>query len=144
RLADRRAHRRHVHDRGDRRRRARQPQRPDDGAGPAGPRPDARAQSVTGGYNYVNPTGVGNGGWLLVELQWDANPEGSVTGYEVDRSGFVWCGGQTSLTTSCIDLFPAGSGSTTYTIKTWYRDASNAYQSVSTPYTVTAPGLPVP
>src|SRR5919201_1444297 len=47
------------------------------------------AQNLVGGYNYVNPTGVGNGGTLVVELAWDANPEGSVTGYDVCR-GCAW------------------------------------------------------
>ena len=62
-----------------------------------------------------------------------------MTGYEVDR-GFWWvCGGQTNLTTNCVDIFAPGSGSTTYTVKTWYRDANNALQSVSTTYIVTAP-----
>src|SRR3989442_134390 len=68
------------------------------------------AQHLVGGYNYVNPTGVGNGGWQLVELAWDANPEGSVTGYEVDRGIWTVCGGQTSLTANCVDIFAPSSG----------------------------------
>jgi Tfp pilus assembly protein PilV len=98
-------------------------------------------QNVAGGYNYVNPTGVGNGGSLVVELQWDANPEGSVTGYEVLKGATSVCGGQTSTANSCIDASPASSGSTTYTVKTWYRDASDTMQSASTSYAVTAPGI---
>ena len=99
------------------------------------------AQHLVGGYNYVNPTGVGNGGSLVTELAWDANPEGSVTGYEVLRGATSVCGGQTNLTTSCLDAAPPSSGSTTYTVKTWYRDANDALQSVSTTYPVTAPGV---
>ena len=103
--------------------------------------------NLVGGYNYVwtntspynNPPSGQKA--LVVELRWDANAEGSVTGYEVDRSGgSVVCGGQTSLATECIDLTPATTGSSTYTVKTWYRDANNNFQSISTTYTVTAPG----
>jgi Tfp pilus assembly protein PilV len=101
-------------------------------------------QNVAGGYNYVNPTGVGNGGSLVVELQWDANPEGSVTGYEVLKGATSVCGGQTSTANSCIDASPASSGSTTYTVKTWYRDASDTMQSASTSYAVTAPTSTIP
>ena len=97
------------------------------------------AQNVTGGYNYVNPTGVGNGGQLVVELQWDSNPEGSVTGYEVLRGVTTVCGGQNNLANSCIDTSPPTSGTTAYTVKTWYQDANNNAQSVTTPYSVTAP-----
>src|SRR5205807_4735474 len=97
-------------------------------------------QNVIGGYNYVNPTGNGNGGSQVVELAWDANPEGSVTGYEVLRGATSVCGGQTSLATACIDTSPPSSGTTVYTVKTWYRDANNVAQSVSTTYSVTAPG----
>jgi hypothetical protein len=101
---------------------------------------------VVGGYNFVNPTGVGNGGYQVVELQWDANPEGSVTGYEVLRGATSVCGGQTNLANSCLDSSPPTTSGTvtTYTVKTWYRDANNAYQSVSTNYSVTAPGTPIP
>src|SRR5438270_2836189 len=97
-------------------------------------------QNVIGGYNYVNPTGNGNGGSQVVELAWDANPEGSVTGYEVLRGATSVCGGQTSQATACIDTSPPSSGTTVYTVKTWYRDANNVAQSVSTTYSVTAPG----
>lgn len=97
-------------------------------------------QNVQGGYNYVNPPGVGNGGSLVVELQWDANPEGSVTGYEVLRGGTSVCGGQTNLATTCLDSSPPSGGSTVYTIKTWYLDSNDVQQSVSTTYTTTAPG----
>ena len=49
---------------------------------------------MTGAYNYIYIAGTKT---LVVELEWDANPEGSVTGYEV-RRGIWWvCGGQTSL-----------------------------------------------
>jgi hypothetical protein len=99
-------------------------------------------QNVAGGYNYVNPTGASGSpppGTLVVELQWDANPEGSVTGYEVLRGATSVCGGQTNLANSCIDTSPPSSGSTVYTVKTWYRDGAGAMQSVSTNYTVTAP-----
>ena len=97
-------------------------------------------QNVVGGYNYVGPTGVGNGGALVVELQWDANPEGSVTGYQVLRGATSVCGGQANLANSCLDNGAPSSGTTTYTVKTWYRDAAGAMQSVSTSYPVTAPG----
>jgi Tfp pilus assembly protein PilV len=97
------------------------------------------AQSLVGGYNYVNPTGNGNGGSLVVELDWDANGEGSVTGYEVLRGATSVCGGQTSTATACIDTSPPTTGTTVYTVKTWYRDASNNMQSTSTTYSVTAP-----
>ena len=103
-------------------------------------------QNVVGGYNYVNPTGAsGNppAGSLVVELEWDANPEGSVTGYEVLRGATSVCGGQTSLKNSCIDTSPPTSGTTAYTVKTWYRDAAGAMQFVSTNYNVTAPAPPI-
>lgn len=98
-------------------------------------------QGVVGGYNYVNPTGVGNGGSLVVELQWQPNAEGTVTGYEVLRGATSVCGGQTNLSTSCIDTSPTTTPGavTTYTVKTWYLDSTNTAQSVSTTYNVTAP-----
>src|SRR5918911_921380 len=99
-------------------------------------------QNVTGGYNYVNPTGASGSpppGQLVVELQWDANPEGSVTGYEVLRGATSVCGGQSSLANDCIDTNPPASGTTAYTVKTWFRDGAGAMQSVSTTYNVTAP-----
>ena len=103
------------------------------------------AQNVVGGYNYVNPPGPGATGALVVELEWDANPEGSVTGYQVLRGATSVCGGQTSLANSCIDTNPPSSGTTTYTIKTWYRDANDVLQWVSANYSVTAPSSsPVP
>jgi Tfp pilus assembly protein PilV len=103
------------------------------------------AQNVVGGYNYVGPPGVGNGGSLVVELAWDANPEGSVTGYEVLRGATSVCGAQTSLANTCLDANPPGSGTTNYTVKTWYRDANGQMQAVTTVKSVTAPGSgPVP
>jgi hypothetical protein len=104
------------------------------------------ATNVAGGYNYVwtntspynNPPSGQKA--LVVELRWDASAEGSVTGYEVVRSGSTVCGGSTSLATECIDLNPASSGTSTYTLKTWYRDSSGNLQSISTTYNVTAPG----
>jgi prepilin-type N-terminal cleavage/methylation domain-containing protein len=104
-------------------------------------------QNVAGGYNYVNPTGASGNpppGALVVELQWDANPEGSVTGYEVLRGATSVCGGQSSLANSCIDTSPPTTGSTTYTVKTWYLNAAGTPQSVSTNYNVTAPAATVP
>jgi Tfp pilus assembly protein PilV len=101
------------------------------------------AQNVVGGYNYVGPPGVGNGGSQVVELAWDSNPEGSVTGYEVLKGATTVCGGQTSLATTCMDTSPAASGTTAYTVKTWYRDATDAMQSVTTSYSVTAPSSAV-
>jgi Tfp pilus assembly protein PilV len=92
--------------------------------------------NVTGGYNYVWVSGTKT---LAVELGWDANPEGSVTGYEVLRGATTVCGGASNLSISCIDLSPPSTGSTVYTVKTWYRDGAGASQSVSTNYTVTAP-----
>jgi Tfp pilus assembly protein PilV len=102
--------------------------------------------NIAGGYNYVwtntspynNPPSGQKA--LVVELRWDASAEGSVTGYEVVRSGSTVCGGSTSLATECIDLNPASSGTSTYTLKTWYRDSSGNLQSISTTYNVTAPG----
>src|SRR5205807_3946022 len=81
-------------------------------------------QNVIGGYNYVNPTGPANGGSLVVELQWDAGSEGSITGYEVLRGATSVCGGQTSLANTCIDTAAPSSGTTAYTVKTWYQDSA--------------------
>jgi Tfp pilus assembly protein PilV len=97
--------------------------------------------NVTGGYNYVNPPGEPPPtGTQVVELEWDANPEGSVTGYSAEKGGSTVPGCGQSLSTSCIDQSPASSGDTTYTVKTHYTDGAGAAQSVSTNYTVTAPG----
>ena len=98
---------------------------------------------VSGGYNYVNPPKTGPPtSATVVELDWDANPEGSVTGYEVLRGATSVCGSQTSTATDCIDPgAPTSAGTvTTYTVKTWYRDANNAMASVQSTINVTAPG----
>jgi len=95
--------------------------------------------NVTGGYNdelYSSGSKVAAPG--VVELAWDANPEGTVTGYSVEKGGIVVSGCAQSLKTSCIDLSPAGSGSTTYTVKTHYTDAAGNSQSVSTTRGVSA------
>lgn len=91
--------------------------------------------NVIGGYNYVKVSGTST---LVVELMWDAAPEGNVTGYEVTKPGGTVC--SSSLATTCMDLSPASSGSTTYTVKTLYTDGAGNAQSVSTTYNVTAPG----
>jgi type II secretory pathway pseudopilin PulG len=91
--------------------------------------------NVRGGYNYVNPPKTGS---LAVELSWDANAEGSVTGYEVWKGVTKVCG--PALDTYCMDTSPASSGSTTYTVKTLYVDSAGASQSVSTSHDATAPG----
>lgn len=94
--------------------------------------------NVTGGYNKVagitaNP--------YVVELAWDANPEGSVTGYQVyNPSGTSVCGGQTSLAITCLDPSPPTTGSgLAYTVKTWYRDGAGTLQSATTTKSVTPP-----
>jgi len=46
-----------------------------------------------------------------------------------------------SLAISCIDLSPAGGGSTTYTVRTLYTDGTGSTSAVSTNYPVTAPVL---
>jgi prepilin-type N-terminal cleavage/methylation domain-containing protein len=97
------------------------------------------SSNIVGGYNYVWVSGVKT---LVVEGQWDANPSGSVTGYEVLRGGTTICGGPTNLAISCIDLNAPSSGTTTYTYKTWYKDAAGASQSVSATYNLTAPTPP--
>jgi prepilin-type N-terminal cleavage/methylation domain-containing protein len=91
-------------------------------------------QNVTGGYNYIYVSGVKT---LVVELDWDASPEGSVTGYDVRNGATVEC--STSLTTNCIDFTPASTGSTTYSIRTYYTDGAGNTQFVTTSYTVAAP-----
>jgi hypothetical protein len=91
-------------------------------------------QRVAGGYNNVYASGTKT---QAVELAWDANPEGNVTGYEVDKGGTTVC--SASLAVSCIDLSPATSGSTTYTVKTLYTDGTGTSGFVSTNYSVTAP-----
>jgi prepilin-type N-terminal cleavage/methylation domain-containing protein len=93
-------------------------------------------QNVTGGYNYVYVSGTKT---LVVEGDWDASPEGSVTGYEVRKSGSIVSGCGPSLATDCIDLTPASTGSTTYQIRTNYKDSAGNAQFVSTSATVTAP-----
>jgi prepilin-type N-terminal cleavage/methylation domain-containing protein len=95
--------------------------------------------NVTGGYNYVYVSGNKT---LAAEFAWDANIEGDVTGYQVNKGATVVC--SASLKVECLDLSPASSGSTTYTIKTLYTDAAGNPNSVSTDYAVTAPVAPVP
>ncbi|HEX8741756.1 MAG TPA: hypothetical protein VF712_01355 [Thermoleophilaceae bacterium] len=90
--------------------------------------------NVTGGYNDVY---VSNVKTRVVELGWDAAAEGSVTGYEVLKGSTTVC--SASLNLECMDLNPASNGSTVYTIKTLYTDASGNPGSVSANYTVTAP-----
>jgi hypothetical protein len=90
--------------------------------------------NVTGGYNDVFESGVTK---RVVELGWDASPEGSVTGYEVWNGATQVC--SASLYLECMDLSPASSGSTVYTIKTLYTDAAGNPGSVSTDYTLNAP-----
>jgi len=94
-------------------------------------------QMVTGGYNDVWVSGAMA---LAVELAWSANPEGNVTGYEVDKGTTVVC--SASIATACIDFSPASSGSTTYTVKALYTDASGNPASVSTNYIVAFPAFP--
>ena len=96
-------------------------------------------QNVTGSYNYVYVSGTRT---LVAELGWDANPEGNVTGYEAMKGSTTVC--SASLAISCIDLTPAASGTTTYTVKTNYNDASGAPGSVSTTYNMTAPSAIAP
>jgi Tfp pilus assembly protein PilV len=92
-------------------------------------------QAVTGGYNYVYVSGSRT---LVVELAWDANPEGSVTGYQVMKGASTVCAA--SYATSCLDLSPASSGATTYTVRTNYTNGAGGASYVSTNYSVTAPG----
>jgi prepilin-type N-terminal cleavage/methylation domain-containing protein len=94
-------------------------------------------QNVTGGYNYIYVSGVKT---LVVELDWDASPEGSVTGYDVRNGSTVEC--STSLATNCIDFTPASSGSTNYTIRTYYTDGAGNSQFVSTTFPVTPGTVP--
>ncbi len=96
-------------------------------------------QNVIGGYNQNLYDGSPSAKKTVVELEWDANAEGSVTGYSVEKGGSMVAGCEQSLKTSCIDLSPASSGSTTYTVKTHYTDSSGNAQSVYTDYPVTAP-----
>ena len=91
-------------------------------------------KNVAGGYNDVYASNTKK---RVVELGWDASPEGSVTGYEVLKGATVVC--EASLNLECMDLSPASSGNTTYTIKTLYTDSAGNTGSVSTNYTVAAP-----
>jgi hypothetical protein len=91
-------------------------------------------QNVTGGYNYAYVSGART---LVAELSWDANPEGNVTGYEVLKGSTTVC--SASLAISCVDLNPAASGSTTYTVRTNYNDGAGNPGYVSTSYTMAAP-----
>ena len=92
------------------------------------------ATNVTGGYNDVFSSGSTT---RVVELGWDASPEGNVTGYEVLKGATTVCAA--SLNLECMDMSPASSGSTVYTVRTLYTDAAGAQGSVSTTYSVTAP-----
>jgi hypothetical protein len=92
------------------------------------------AQNVTGGYNYVYSSGTKT---LVVELTWDASTSGLVTGYSVLKGSTTVCSQTTSV--ACMDLSPASSGSTSYTIRTHYTDGAGNAQTVSTTYSVTAP-----
>jgi Bacterial Ig-like domain len=97
----------------------------------------AAAANVTGGYNYVYSSGNKT---TVVELDWDASTSGLVTGYSVSRGATTVC--SANANTGCMDLSPAASGSTVYTIRTLYTDGAGNSQSVSTTYTVTAPAAP--
>ncbi|HKP91458.1 MAG TPA: hypothetical protein VJT75_15945 [Thermoleophilaceae bacterium] len=90
----------------------------------------------TGGYNYVY---VNNTKTLAVEGAWDANTEGNVTGYEMLRGTTSVCGGSSNQVPACIDTNPPTSGTTNYTIKTWYRDGAGNLQSLSNTFPLTAP-----
>jgi hypothetical protein len=92
--------------------------------------------NATGGYNYVYSGGTKT---LVVEGEWDSNTEGNVTGYELFRGATSVCGGQTNLVPACMDLNPPSSGTTNYTIKTWYRDGAGNLQSIAVTYPLTAP-----
>ena len=96
----------------------------------------APISNPTGGYNYAY---VNDAKRLVVEGEWDANTEGNVTGYELLRGTTSVCGGPTNLTPGCIDLNPPTSGTSYYTIKTWYRDGAGNLQSLSTTYPLSAP-----
>ena len=91
---------------------------------------------LTGGYNYAT---IGGAKTLILEGAWDANPEGNLIGYEVLRGSTVVC--PTSLATTCADVAPALTGSTTYSFKTWYRDGAGAAQFVVTSLAVPAPTI---
>jgi hypothetical protein len=93
-------------------------------------------RNVTGNYNYVYVSGTKT---LAVELGWDANPEGNVTGYEVLKGSTTVC--SASLAITCVDLNAASTGSTTYTVRTLYNDGAGNPGAVSTSYSVTAPTL---
>jgi Tfp pilus assembly protein PilV len=90
----------------------------------------------TGGYNYVYAGGTKT---LVVEGAWDANTEGNVTGYEMLRGTTSVCGGPSNQVPACMDLNPPTSGTTNYTIKTWYRDGAGNLQSLANTYPLTAP-----
>jgi hypothetical protein len=92
--------------------------------------------NATGGYNYVYVNGTKT---LVVEGAWDANTEGNVTGYELFRGATSVCGGPSNLVPACMDLNPPTSGTSNYTIKTWYRDSAGNLQSISVTYPLTAP-----
>lgn len=90
----------------------------------------------TGGYNYAYVAGTRK---LVVEGAWDANTEGNVTGYEMLRGTTSVCGGPSNQVPACIDTNPATSGTSTYTIKTWYRDGAGNLQSLSNTFQLAAP-----
>jgi hypothetical protein len=90
----------------------------------------------TGGYNYVY---AGNTKTLVVEGAWDANTEGNVTGYEMLRGTTSVCGGPTNQVPECMDTNPPTSGTTNYTIKTWYRDGAGTLQALSNTFPLSAP-----
>ena len=96
-------------------------------------------QNVTGGYNFVYSSG---NRIPVVELEWDASVSGLVTGYSVVKGSTTVCSASTN--TDCMDLSPASSGSTTYTIRTHYTDGAGNAQTVSTTYAVTAPVVGAP
>jgi Tfp pilus assembly protein PilV len=92
------------------------------------------AANITGSYNDVYSGGTKT---RVVELGWDASPDGSVTGYEVYKGTTLVCAA--SMLTECMDMSPASSGSTTYTVRTLYTDAGGVTSYVSSTYAVTAP-----
>jgi Tfp pilus assembly protein PilV len=90
--------------------------------------------NITGGYNYVT---IGGKKTLVLEGAWDANTEGNIIGYEVLRGTSVVC--PTSLDTSCVDRAPATTGTTNYSVRTWYRDGAGTARNITTIFTAYAP-----
>ena len=114
------------------------------------------APSVTA-YGFNNATTVGGPSTTVAELQWSANPELNVVGYQISQGATTLCQTSTASNgscgvgganvwcasaTSCIVLNPTSNR--TYTIQALYYDANNNLQAGNATSVTLTSGTPSP